>query len=570
MSLKLAAEHLKSKGRGPDTELVHMTKGEIKGLRQLAMAHGGDLTINPETGLVEAGFLSKILPIVAAGAATYFTAGAAAPLLEGALAETALAGYGGLMAGAGAGALIGGVSAGIQGGNVGRGALFGGLGGALSGGLGAYDAAPVAEALNPATGEELTKLTLNPDVNAGLAGTTQYVPTPPPTGVPTAAGIQAAGLPEGAARNAALEQLATGQGVHPEGFAGLPGQGPNLTAPQYSQAELAKYTKPASYYSGLGSGMGDMAKKAAILAAPGIGAQYGINNQDNTGQVPTGQQGTSTLSRISPNFRAQEPAQPNPYYAAQYEDYKKNPYMAGGGVVAFANRGIVQDLPRSSGADVGTYSDTDPNTNKLDAYNAALYRFNKANKKAGIKAPVQFKQAQALGDIEEAASGGIMRLAAGGMPGPVEQMSQNMLGGQGNMYPQSQQEHTNFATPTQMPASAEVIRSDYDAATNPYTGVMMAKGGITGLGGYSDGGRMLKGPGDGMSDSIPAVIGSKQPARLADGEFVVPADVVSHLGNGSTDAGAKKLYNMMDKIRKARTGKKKQAPKVKTDRFLPA
>jgi hypothetical protein len=90
------------------------------------------------------------------------------------------------------------------------------------------------------------------------------------------------------------------------------------------------------------------------------------------------------------------------------------------------------------------------------------------------------------------------------------------------------------------------------------------------LGGYSDGGRMLKGPGDGMSDSIPATIGRKQPARLADGEFVVPADVVSHLGNGSTDAGAKKLYGMMDKIRKARTGKKKQAPAVKADKYLPA
>ena len=90
------------------------------------------------------------------------------------------------------------------------------------------------------------------------------------------------------------------------------------------------------------------------------------------------------------------------------------------------------------------------------------------------------------------------------------------------------------------------------------------------LGGYSDGGRMLKGPGDGMSDSIPATIGGKQPARLADGEFVVPADVVSHLGNGSTDAGAKKLYSMMDKIRKARTGKKKQAPEVKADKFMPA
>jgi hypothetical protein len=81
---------------------------------------------------------------------------------------------------------------------------------------------------------------------------------------------------------------------------------------------------------------------------------------------------------------------------------------------------------------------------------------------------------------------------------------------------------------------------------------------------------MLKGPGDGMSDSIPAVIGSRQPARLADGEFVVPADVVSHLGNGSTDAGAKRLYGMMDKIRKARTGKKKQAPEVKAHKFLPA
>jgi hypothetical protein len=98
-----------------------------------------------------------------------------------------------------------------------------------------------------------------------------------------------------------------------------------------------------------------------------------------------------------------------------------------------------------------------------------------------------------------------------------------------------------------------------------------ASGGVmSSMGGYSDGGRMLKGPGDGMSDSIPGVIGGKQPARLADGEFVVPADVVSHLGNGSTDAGARKLYKMMDKIRKARTGKKKQAPAVKADRYMPA
>jgi hypothetical protein len=72
-----------------------------------------------------------------------------------------------------------------------------------------------------------------------------------------------------------------------------------------------------------------------------------------------------------------------------------------------------------------------------------------------------------------------------------------------------------------------------------------------------------------MSDSIPGVIGGRQPARLADGEFVVPADVVSHLGNGSTDAGAKRLYSMMDNIRKARTGKKKQSPEINADKYLP-
>jgi hypothetical protein len=82
--------------------------------------------------------------------------------------------------------------------------------------------------------------------------------------------------------------------------------------------------------------------------------------------------------------------------------------------------------------------------------------------------------------------------------------------------------------------------------------------------------RFLSGGGDGMSDSIPAVINDKQPARLADGEFVIPADVVSHLGNGSSKAGAKKLYAMMDRLRKARTGKKRQAPEVNVNRMMPA
>jgi hypothetical protein len=82
--------------------------------------------------------------------------------------------------------------------------------------------------------------------------------------------------------------------------------------------------------------------------------------------------------------------------------------------------------------------------------------------------------------------------------------------------------------------------------------------------------RYLRGGGDGMSDSIPARIGGKQEARLADGEFVVPADVVSHIGNGSSNAGAKKLYAMMDRARQARTGRTRQAPAVKAERYLPA
>jgi hypothetical protein len=103
--------------------------------------------------------------------------------------------------------------------------------------------------------------------------------------------------------------------------------------------------------------------------------------------------------------------------------------------------------------------------------------------------------------------------------------------------------------------------------------ILAAQGGIMGynLGGYANGGnpRLLRGPGDGMSDNIPATIADRQPARLADGEFVVPADVVSHLGNGSTEAGAKKLHEMMNSVRQARTGNSKQGKKINPNKFMP-
>ena len=81
--------------------------------------------------------------------------------------------------------------------------------------------------------------------------------------------------------------------------------------------------------------------------------------------------------------------------------------------------------------------------------------------------------------------------------------------------------------------------------------------------------RYLQGQTDGMADEIPSSIGGKEPAALSHGEFVIPADVVSHLGNGNSDAGAKKLYQMMDKLRMARTGTKKQGKKINPDKFMP-
>jgi hypothetical protein len=234
------------------------------------------------------------------------------------------------------------------------------------------------------------------------------------------------------------------------------------------------------------------------------------------------------------------------------------------------------------------------------------------------------------------AKGGIASLADGGLlqNGPAQV---NFMGN--DMYPQSQIHRSYYATPTQMPTSAQQTAASYEPKTNPLTGELTAnmaiggltaagetglqatpqtmnpmyiqqlanqyqttpqaaqqglsqlhsvgnilggslpgvaaaaKGGVMGnkynLGSYSDGGRLLKGPGDGMSDNIFASIADKQPARLADGEFVVPADVVSHLGNGSTDAGAKHLYKMMDNVRKARTGRKSQGKQIKADKYLP-
>ncbi len=165
--------------------------------------------------------------------------------------------------------------------------------------------------------------------------------------------------------------------------------------------------------------------------------------------------------------------------------------------------------------------------------------------------------------------------AGGGLP--VEQMSQANAVGMNTGYPQADITGHAYSTASQTPVSQNVVQGTADTGVNRMTGQMLAKGGISdayyNLGGYSDGGRLLRGPGDGVSDSIPATIGRKQPARLADGEFVVPARIVSELGNGSTEAGARKLYGMMNRVQRARgktVGKGKVAKNTRADKFLPA
>jgi hypothetical protein len=133
-------------------------------------------------------------------------------------------------------------------------------------------------------------------------------------------------------------------------------------------------------------------------------------------------------------------------------------------------------------------------------------------------------------------------------------------------------------TPYKAPGPEYKMASGGDVQINPNTQqipsfepvLRFAAGGLGSLGGFSDGGRMLKGPGDGMSDSIPANIAGRQPARLANEEFVIPADVVSHLGNGSSESGAKQLYKMMDRVRMARTGNKKQGKQINPNKLMPA
>jgi hypothetical protein len=167
-----------------------------------------------------------------------------------------------------------------------------------------------------------------------------------------------------------------------------------------------------------------------------------------------------------------------------------------------------------------------------------------------------------------------MAAANAGMAGPAASLGGD--GGVDNMYITNPAllDASPFSKPTKKkwedmtPEEQEIERRKY--ILTKYRMGFAAGGNVgrAGLGSLPP--RYIDGRGDGMSDSVPAVISNKQPARLADGEFVIPADVVSHLGNGSSKAGAQQLYAMMDRVRRARTGNPKQGRQIKPAQQMPA
>ena len=190
--------------------------------------------------------------------------------------------------------------------------------------------------------------------------------------------------------------------------------------------------------------------------------------------------------------------------------------------------------PQTSSAYTSPFKDpslsfNDQGTQGMAPQEAAMYRQNQINKRALMQGP--------------------------SLNVPISGM------GQVNLTPlikQKQAEQTAIA--------AAQGGDESNVESSAHGGIMQAH-----LGHYAHGGnpRLLKGPGDGMSDNIPATIDGRQPARLATGEFVVPADVVSHMGNGDTDSGAKKLHDWMAKVREARTGNPKQGKEINADKYLP-
>jgi hypothetical protein len=481
--LASAAQHVQSQGRGDDKVLVHMTPGEVRGLQAIAMQHGGSLTINPETGLVEAGFLDSILPMVAGAALTIGSGGVINPYMSA--------------------AIVGGVT-GLTSGSLEKG-LMAGLGAFGGAGIGTALAAPAV------TGTQ-----------AGLqaAGQQALGTTALPAGVTAGGGAQASALMQqniamGMTPAEAAAQIAGSASYAPAAAANIPASIASPTAAQMAATNAA--VPPQTMTQGLKSliqdapgsraafmkevgGATGLASKAAMAAAPLAGDLFSDEEPDTGGKKPQ-----EYVRPYSFDFNRAD-ADPEFKYrtGAPGESTAEQRYFA----PEFKGLGVYK-----AGTEPGPSFYGKPTAEQL-----ALYSKPKDSP---------------LDPLESLKAGGFspLGLKAGGLAGL----------GRGGLRDGA------FIVPADV--VAHLGNGSNDAGQK-----ILARG---------LGARPIKGKGDGMSDSIATSIEGKQPARVADGEAYIPPEVVKKVGS-------KRLYAMMDKIRQARTGTKKQAPEVNPRQFMPA
>ena len=491
-----------SLGRGQDSMLVHMTPGEVHGLQQLAMAHGGSLTINPQTGLPEAGFLSAMLPMLASAVGGYF---------------------GGPMGATAAGAIVGGMT---NKQSPLMGAVMGGISGYGMGSIGEGLSSLGADLVGPETakaadlvGQQAYENTLK-EATANQAAAQEasaIVASPPPTFSPPAQ-VAAAAQRQAIDTAADTFRLPTQNNM----MAGLQG----LSSEQGRNAFIGQTAKDSvtGKATGLGGGLAATAKGLG-LAAPLISSALTPNKFVPPAKTPMqyAHYGDSTTPGFTPT--KYNPLTGN-YDPASYGpvSYSTNPtqYGAEGGAVGYKQGDLVAEAYYGEGVTTGGPG----NPGKEPERSRDIYG----------DADVEVSQKMPYTNTKPDKNTPAKQVLAAYKAAKREMALRDLLG-----------------------------EKDKDIE-------YAAEGGLMGVNTYAAGGKLLRGPGDGMSDSIPAVIQGAKPQRaaLADGEFVVPADVVSHLGNGSTEAGSRQLYAMMNKIRKARTGNPKQGKQINPARFMPA
>lgn len=450
--------------------------------------------------------------------------------------------------GAGTAAVTGGDSDDIL-----KGAVLGGITGGITGGMtptgtegltsGATAGTP--ELLNVAVPEAATAFV--PEAATSATPELLNAVTPEASGILQAQPLQYANAPveAGPYEFPSVENIPTMQG--PQTYADLPG---HMESYSGSQSSLGK---------GFSSALDWMDKnpfKTGLIGYAGLSALGAFDPND--AQMPDRRyKGSLSNYRMSPNFQPSR-VTPNAYtprYAAQggimmaaggmYDDEPMGDdqgYAAGG--IASYSRGrrvmtsqdqlqeymdMIEGQKPAPAPDPGYVGSTgiipldNINTRGKDALTASMIRMGEAGSRANYTPYKKMQRPNAMGGI-------------------------------------------NLSPPGVKREAESVSDDEREAAAG---GIMQAD--RYNMGGYASGSvpRLLKGPGDGMSDDIPASIDNRQPARLADGEFVVPADVVSGLGNGSTEAGAKHLHKMMTDVRRARTGNPKQGKEIVAQKYIP-